>query len=107
MTTWIEAARLDDLPAGSAREFSHGGRVYALFRVGDEVGCLDGRCPHQGGRLASGPLEGSVVTCPRRGCLRWRFDVLTGVSPVGRGVGRRPYPVRVEGRSILVALPAP
>ena len=104
---WFEAARLDDLPPGSSLEFTHGGRVFALFRSGDEVTCLDGICPHQGGRLAFGPFDGSRVTCPRRGCLRWSFDVRTGLSTVGDPVRRRPYPVRVEGRSILVDLPAP
>ena len=102
---WIEAASLDDLPAGSSLEFSHGGRAYALFRVGEEITCLDGLCPHQGGRLADGPLEGSKVTCPRRDCLRWSFDVLTGDCPVSGSLGRRPYPVRVDGRAVLVALP--
>ena len=102
---WIEAASLDDLPAGSSREFSHDGRIYALFRVGDRVTCLDGLCPHQGGRLAVGPLRGSKVTCPRRGCLRWSFDVLSGACPVSESLERRLYPVRLEGRAVLVALP--
>jgi nitrite reductase/ring-hydroxylating ferredoxin subunit len=104
---WIEAASLDDLPPGSSKEFEHGGRLYALFRVGDEVTCLDGLCPHQGGRLANGPFEGSRVTCPRRGCLRWSFDVRTGDCPVGESPRLRLYPVRLEGRVVLVALPDP
>ena len=105
VVAWIEAACLDDLPAGSSREFSHGGRAYALFRVDDEITCLDGLCPHMGGRLASGPFEGSRVTCPRRGCLRWSFDVRTGACPVGESLRRKLYPVRLEGRAILVDLP--
>ncbi len=105
--SWVEAASLDDLAPGSAREFVHDGRAYAVFRVGDRISCIDGLCPHRGGHLASGPLGRSVVTCPRRGCLRWRFDVLDGSSPIGEGVRRRLHPVRVEGRTILVALAAP
>jgi nitrite reductase (NADH) small subunit len=104
---WFEAASLDDLPPGSSLEFAHGGRVYALFRPVDEVTCLDGLCPHQGGRLALGPLDGSRVTCPRRGCLRWSFDVRTGASTVGEAVRRRVHPVRIEGRAIFVSLPGP
>ncbi len=101
---WIEVASLDDLPPGSSREFSDGGRAYALFRAGDDVTCLDGLCPHRGGRLADGPFDGSKVTCPRRGCLRWSFDVLTGACPVGESLRRRLYPVRLAGRAILVDL---
>ena len=102
---WIEAATLDDLAVGDSLGFSSGGRAYALFRSGDEITCLDGLCPHQGGRLASGPFDGSRVTCPRRGCLRWSFDVRTGASPIGDLALPRPYPVRLEGRMILVDLP--
>jgi nitrite reductase (NADH) small subunit len=104
---WVEAASLDDLPSGSSLEFSSDGRVYALFRVGQAITCLDGLCPHQGGRLADGPLVGSKVTCPRLGCLRWSFDVETGACPVGEILNRRLYPVRVEGRAVFVALPEP
>ena len=102
---WIEAASLDDLPAGAALEFSHGRRVYVLFRVGDEITCLDGLCPHQGGRLAVGPFVGSRVTCPRIGCLRWSFDVTTGESSLGEPLRRKLYPARLEGRVVLVDLP--
>ncbi len=103
--TWIEVAKLDGLAVGSSLEFTHGGRVYALFRLPGEITCIDGLCPHQGGRLANGPFEGSRVTCPRRGCLRWPFDVQTGACPVSESLTRRPYPVRVEGGVVLVALP--
>jgi nitrite reductase (NADH) small subunit len=104
---WVEAATLDDLPAGTSLEFSSRGRAYALFRSldGEEITCLDGPCPHNGGRLASGPFDGSRVICPRLGCLRWSFDVRTGAASVGEAVRRRLHPVRLEGRAVLVALP--
>jgi nitrite reductase/ring-hydroxylating ferredoxin subunit len=104
---WVEAATLDDLPAGTSLEFTGRGAAYALFRSldGEEITCLDGLCSHDQGRLAKGPFDGGRVTCPRRGCLRWSFDVRTGAASVGEPARRRPYPVRLEGRSILVALP--
>ncbi len=103
--TWTLAATLDDLPSGSSREFWRDGRVYALFRVGDSITCIDGRCPHQGGRLANGTFAGSTVTCPRLGCLRWSFDVTTGAASVGETLTRRLYPVRLEESAVFVALP--
>jgi nitrite reductase/ring-hydroxylating ferredoxin subunit len=106
-TQWIKATTLDDLPTGSALEFTHDGRVYALFRVGDAITCIDGLCPHQAGRLANGSFLGSTVTCPRIGCLRWSFDVTTGSCALHESLTRRLYPVRVEGRAVLVALPGP
>ncbi len=102
---WIEAANLDDWPDGSAQEFRFQGKLYALFRVGDSIACIDGLCPHQGGRLADGLVVGSKVTCPRRGCLRWSFDLTTGACAVGESLTRRLYPVRVDGRKVSVDLP--
>ena len=102
---WIQVASLDDLPPGSSREFIHEGRVYALFRIGEAITCLDGLCPHNGGRLVNGPVDGFRVTCPRLGCLRWSFDLRTGACSVGQALTRRLYPVRVEADAIFVALP--
>jgi hypothetical protein len=39
---WLRVAGLEDLPPGSALEVRHGRRVYALFRLGDSITCLDG-----------------------------------------------------------------
>ncbi len=111
MTGWSEVAKLADLPPGSALEVIHRGRTYALFRRGDRVFAVDGLCPHQGGHLARGPVAetefGAVVTCPRRGCLRWRFDLDSGEGRGGGTARVGVLGVRVEGESIFVAWPAP
>jgi nitrite reductase (NADH) small subunit len=38
------------------------------------------RCPHDGGRLSDGFLEGEIIVCSRHG---WEFEL-----PAGRCVGR-------------------
>lgn len=106
MSDWVDIANLDDIPADSGLGFEHAGKLYALFQVGDGVACVDGLCRHQGSHLARGSVEGTELTCPRRGCLRWRFDIITGASSPGRGIGGRAYPSRVEGGRVLVALPS-
>ncbi len=103
MARWSEVAKLDDLPPASSLEITHEGRTYALFRVGDRVVGVSGFCPHQGGHLARGAVTGSAVTCPRRGCLRWRFDLITGEGPIAGGPRLERLDVRVEGGSISVA----
>ena len=47
----------------------------ALYRVGSTLCAISDRCPHAGSPLASGALEGQIVTCPRHGS---QFDVQTG-----------------------------
>ena len=100
--SWVRVAALADLPPGSAREVRLGGRVYALFRLGDSVIGLDGLCPHQGGHLAAAGRAEAVVTCPRVGCLRWRFDTRTGACLQQGRIRLRTYDVRIEAGSVFL-----
>ena len=51
------------------------GRELALFYVDGQVFCIADRCPHAGGSLSCGRVEGAEVLCPRHG---WRFDLVSG-----------------------------
>jgi nitrite reductase/ring-hydroxylating ferredoxin subunit len=69
--------------------------VVAVFALGDRLCATQARCPHKGGPLTEGSLEGHVLTCPWHGA---QFDVRTG--EVLRGPATRPlevYPVHVLG----------
>ena len=76
-----------------------GDRMIALFNVNGELLALDGVCPHQGGPLGQGSLDGCIVTCPWHG---WQFDVRTGQNGINASLRQPCVPVRVEGDSILV-----
>ena len=77
------------------------GRELALFNVGGKFYCLDNVCPHRGGPLAEGTLDGNVVTCPWHG---WRFDVTTGVSPVVPTAKVEKFDCVIEGNDVKVKL---
>jgi len=67
----------------------------AVFRVGDRLCAIQSRCPHRGGPLDQGQLEGTILTCPWHGA---QFDVCTGA--LLRGPAETPietYRVRVDG----------
>jgi nitrite reductase (NADH) small subunit len=102
MAEWVKMATLAELPPGGAKEVEHDGRIVALFNVDGVISAIDGICPHQGGPLAEGELEGSVVTCPWHG---WQFDVRTGQNCLGGRVKQPVYEVKVEGHDVLVAVP--
>ena len=101
MPGFVKMATLDQLPRGPALEVEHEGRIYALFNVGGEIHAIDGVCPHQGGPLADGVLEGTCVSCPWHG---WQFDVTNGKTPLGPKIKQAVYDVRIEGDDILVAV---
>lgn len=102
MSQWIRVAGVSDINPQKALEFEHQGRVIAVFQVGDAYHAIDGICPHQGGPLAEGQLEGTCVTCPWHG---WQFDVASGKTPLGSRVKQDVFAVKREGESIFVEVP--
>lgn len=101
MPVYVKMATLDELPPGGSLEVEHGGRIYALFNVEGKISVIDGICPHQGGPLAEGTVEGTLVTCPWHG---WQFDVRTGKMLLSGKVKQAVFDVKVDGQDVLVAV---
>jgi nitrite reductase/ring-hydroxylating ferredoxin subunit len=102
MTEVIRVASLDDVPPGSAKELTAGGRIVALYNVDGELYALDGVCPHAGGPLGQGNLDGCVVTCPWHG---WQFDVTTGENCLNSNMQHPRFVVKVENGDVFVEIP--
>lgn len=64
-----------DLRPGEMKKFTVNGTDLLIARLDEGFFALANKCPHMGGSLADGVLEGAVVRCPRHGA---RFDVRTG-----------------------------
>jgi nitrite reductase (NADH) small subunit len=67
---WIEIGRLDDIPRRGARRVTlpSGPPAIAVFRTADDmVFALIDRCPHRGGPLSEGIVQGHAVACPLHG----------------------------------------
>jgi 3-phenylpropionate/trans-cinnamate dioxygenase ferredoxin subunit len=101
---FIEAARLDDLPAARGTCVTVGGIDVALFNVEGTIYAMEDSCLHQGLSLGTSKLEGTVVTCRGHG---WRYDVTTGSTLQVPGYGVATYPVKVLDGKILVAVDEP
>jgi nitrite reductase (NADH) small subunit len=102
---WVEVGRLDDIPRRGARRVltAHGAAVIAVFRTGDDaVFALVDRCPHRGGPLSEGIVEGSGVACPLHG---WVIDLATGEAASPDVGCTQTVPVKLAGDRILLALP--
>ncbi len=106
--SWIPIAQLAECPPGAALERVAGDRIVALFNVDGILHALDGVCPHQGGPLGQGRLQGAILTCPWHG---WQFDVQSGCNQLNPRICQERFAVRVEAGTILVNLherpPAP
>lgn len=74
----------------------------AIFLVDGEVRAYENACPHQGGPIAEGEIEGTNVTCPWHA---WTFDLRTGRMAIGADFAcLRRFDARVRGDVIEVAL---
>ncbi|RME53814.1 MAG: non-heme iron oxygenase ferredoxin subunit [Deltaproteobacteria bacterium] len=98
----IEVATLSEIPDGTAKSVEVEGRVIALFHWNGGLYALDGHCPHRGGPLGSGCVEGGVVICPWHG---WQFRLEDGISPINPAARVATYPVTVRGERIHLSLP--
>jgi len=78
---------------------SSDGTQVAVFNVDGELCAINNICPHRGGPLGEGDLEGTLVSCPWHG---WQFDVKTGKSPVNPAASVKTYPCRIEGVEVVV-----
>jgi nitrite reductase (NADH) small subunit len=99
MPRWIRIAALSDCPPGSAGEYVAGERIVALFNVEGALHALDGICPHQGGPLGKGKLEGCIVTCPWHG---FQFDVTTGQHQTSKSLVHQRFAVKTEGQDVFI-----
>jgi len=116
MSDKIEVGRSGELEDGTMKEVLVRGREFLLARISDRYFAANNRCPHMGGKLSQGKLEGTVVTCPRHGS---QFDLSDGqvvrwlkgsglVSMVGKAL-KSPrqlttYNVKVEDDKILIEI---
>jgi nitrite reductase (NADH) small subunit len=97
---FIPVARLSDLDARGRAVVRVGDTPVALVRVAGRLYALDDTCPHRGGPLSEGDLEGHLLHCPLHA---WPFDVRSGACPTHSGARVRIYAVRVIGEEIQVA----
>ena len=114
MVDYVKVGTISELAPGAIKEVTAKGIPILLARIEDNFYALQGRCPHMGGILAQGKLEGAVITCPRHNSqfavtdgrvIRW----LKGgglIASVGKVIkSPRPlkkYPVKVEAGDIMV-----
>lgn len=101
---WFRVAGVDDLPELRVKTVTVGTRSIALTHFEGQYGAMDNHCPHQGGPLGEGSIEGCWLRCPWHG---WDFHPLTGKPPGGHeDSGQTLYPVEERDDGIYVGVPA-
>ena len=99
---YVTVAQVQEIPPGTCRTVEVEGVLLALCNVNGTIRAVDNTCPHAGGPLGEGSLDGEVLECPWHG---WRFNVRTGERPENPEITVACLQVRVLGSEVQVKIP--
>lgn len=113
MGDFIEVTKKVDVKDGTMKKVSAGGKDYLVAQTAGKFYCTDLRCPHMGGDLSKGVLNGTVIECPVHhsrfelsdgSVVRWLGPGLAS-GILGKLKGPTPlkaYEVKIEGDNIYI-----
>jgi 3-phenylpropionate/trans-cinnamate dioxygenase ferredoxin component len=111
---FIHLTTTEGIESGGLKAAELDEHEFLVANVGAEYFIGDGRCPHMGGFLPDGTLDGTVITCPRH---HSQFDLRDGrnlrwtdwegiKSDVGKLLRHprplRMYEVKIDGTDVFV-----
>ena len=109
-------ASIDELPEGTMKKYQAQDTEILIARIGGRYYATQNKCPHFGGDLSKGKLEGNIVTCPRHSSqfnlidgsvIRW-LKVTGLMSSIGKTL-KSPhklitYSIKIEGQDLIVEM---
>ena len=95
----VKVLDVADLSPGKPALVTLDDRDVAVIRRGDEILAIGNECPHQGGSLCDGWVEGDSVICPLHG---WEFDLRSGACMTVPGESVPRYTATVEDGAIYL-----
>ena len=102
MTDYQKVAQMSELSPGESKLVMIGEERILLSNVDGNYFAIDETCPHAGGSLSEGLIDGIEVECPLHGS---RFNLKTGgatAPPADERVNR--YSVKLEEGYVLVGM---
>jgi nitrite reductase (NADH) small subunit len=79
-------------PTDAVREVRVAGEPFAVCNVNGTLHAVSGTCPHAGGPLGQGALQGNMLVCPWHA---WEFDCRTGEHDYNSAIAVRTIPLHV------------
>ncbi len=100
MSDWQKLCSRADLPPeGQAKEFSIGGHTLCVATIEGKPLALDNVCPHRGGPLSEGTIEGGKIVCPWH---QFEFDLATGAGSEASDDRALTFALRQDGDDVMV-----
>lgn len=102
MSDFVRICSQVELPAAdNVKEVIANGRALCVANVGGSICVLDGTCPHEGGPLGEGSIEGGKVVCPWHA---FAFDPHTGANDEEPDMRAQVIESKVENGEVLAKL---
>ena len=101
MADFIEVTGFEQIRPGAGSRFVIADKEMAIFNVDGKICAISDTCPHAGGSLGMGKLDGRIVTCPVHGM---KFDVTTGCFAGTSDFGVAAYPAKIVDGKIMVSI---
>ena len=89
----------EELPEDAGKALVVNGHEIAVFRCRGVLYALQNQCPHEGGSLAGGAVEGDEVSCPLHG---YRFNLKTGACSTDPRLRAKTFPVVSQNGGLVV-----
>lgn len=106
---YYKVAQTGEVKDGEKKKIALNGKVMLLTNFQGTYYAIDNTCPHMGGSLYDGILDGYSIACPKHGSV---FDIRTGKIIKNGKIAffnlkvsdTRAYPVKIEGDDVLIGL---
>ncbi len=99
MSGWKKLLDCPNLLPQSGQVVMMDEKPVALFNIDGEFIAMDNKCPHRGGSLGDGEIEGDIVTCPWHG---WQFNCRTGKAVENDAIIVRTYDIENRSDGIFI-----
>ncbi len=91
--------RAVDLEEGAAKLVRAGKEEIAVFKHHGQLYAIQNNCPHEGGQLVAGWLEGDEVVCPLHG---YKFALRDGVCSTDTNLKAKIFKLVAQGDGVIV-----
>jgi nitrite reductase/ring-hydroxylating ferredoxin subunit len=91
--------RAEEIQEGAAKLVRVKSEEIAVFKHQGQLCAIENTCPHEGGQLAKGRIEGDEVVCPLHG---YKFNVKTGVCSTDAKLKAKIFKLAAQGDGFTV-----
>jgi nitrite reductase/ring-hydroxylating ferredoxin subunit len=95
----VKVAAASEVGPDSVIEVMVGDTPYAICNVGGKITALNGTCPHRGGPLGQGAINGPNVICPWHA---WEWNCATGENDMDPATKVASCRLKIEAGDIFL-----